>query len=467
MNKRDKFWLNKLYGFTTIILIFAALSLYNIVKFNNSYMKEEIEELTIFQKQIEWVITPLIETHNTRKLQQYCDDFQYENIKFRIFDNNKKLLASSKGFSDTQLAKDNIEFHKTCKDIFKIYRHSIKDKMICHVEKLTIKNKKYYLEITVSEEDVMKSILKAQRSIWLFLGACLLLLISSFIYIIQKIRVPFNTLQDSITKIANGNLDTEITIPDIGILEELAISVKKMTKRLKRQIQRLEQLEEYKSDFIQNITHEIKTPITAINSAVELIETRYDEMSEADKECFNIISYQVKYINILVNDILNLAEIETEKSNDNKDYKEFSLNNLINNIINYSSTPNIKVNLIADKVYFFNGEDELMHRAISNLINNAIKYSQSDKIDVILSDNKTTLKIEVKDYGIGIEKKYFERLFEKFFRIDKARSRKTGGTGLGLAIVKNIIELHNGTIHIESELNKGTNFIIELPYLTK
>lgn len=112
-------------------------------------------------------------------------------------------------------------------------------------------------------------------------------------------------------------------------------------------------------------------------------------------------------------------------------------------------------------------EDELMHRAISNLINNAIKYSQSDKIDVILSDNKTTLKIEVKDYGIGIEKKYFERLFEKFFRIDKARSRKTGGTGLGLAIVKNIIELHNGTIHIESELNKGTNFIIELPYPTK
>ena len=101
------------------------------------------------------------------------------------------------------------------------------------------------------------------------------------------------------------------------------------------------------------------------------------------------------------------------------------------------------------------------------MINNAIKYSQSDKIDVILSDNKTTLKIEVKDYGIGIEKKYFERLFEKFFRIDKARSRKTGGTGLGLAIVKNIIELHNGTIHIESELNKGTNFIIELPYLTK
>lgn len=112
-------------------------------------------------------------------------------------------------------------------------------------------------------------------------------------------------------------------------------------------------------------------------------------------------------------------------------------------------------------------EDELMHRAISNLINNAIKYSQSDKIDVILSDNKTTLKIEVKDYGIGIEEKYFERLFEKFFRIDKARSRKTGGTGLGLAIVKNIIELHNGTIHIESELNKGTNFIIELPYPTK
>lgn len=463
MNKRDKFWLNKLYWFVAIITIFTCLSLYNIIRFNSSYMEEEIQETAIFQKQIEWVIVPYLRNKDYKILKKYCDDFKDENIKFRIFDKNKKLIASSKGYNNVPLLKNNIDVYKSNKDILKIYRHSLRDKMLCWIQQINISNDTYYLEITLSEEDVMKSIIKAQQGIWIFLGLCLILFISSFIYIIQKLRVPFNKLQESVIKISNGELNEEIEIPNIDILQELAISVKKMTQRLKRQIKRLKQLEEYKSDFIQNISHEIKTPITAINSAVELLESSFYKMSESEKELFNIISYQVKYINILVNDILSLAEIETEKSNDSKDFKNFDINNAIKNIINYSLVSNIEINLISNSNIQYFGNEELICRAISNLINNAIKYSQSDKIDIIISNENNIISIHVKDYGIGIDKKYFESLFEKFYRIDKARSRKTGGTGLGLAIVKNIVELHNGNIHIESELNKGADFIIELP----
>jgi len=465
MNKRDKFWLNKLYWFSLIIVIFALLSLCNIVRFNHSYMKEEIQETAIFQKQIEWVIEPYLKRKDYKTVQKYCNDFKGENIKFRIFDGNKKLIASSKGYDNNKIIQSDIDIYKNT-DIWQIYTHSIKHKMLGHVERITAGGDIYYLEITMSEEDVMKSIIKAQQSIWLFLGACLVLLISCFVYIVQKIRLPFNKLQQSVIKISDGELDTTIEIPDIDILQELAISVKKMTQRLKRQIYRLKQLEEYKTDFIQNISHEVKTPITAINSAVELLDSRADSMTEQDRECFKIISYQVSYLNILVNDILSLAEIETEKNGEKKDFQKFNINNTIKNIINYSSAPNITIEFKPQKETIFYGDEELISRAISNLINNAIKYSQSDKIDVILSDDGNILTIHVKDYGVGIDKKHFERLFERFYRIDKARSRKTGGTGLGLAIVKNIIELHNGIIHIESEKGKGADFIIELPLNT-
>lgn len=101
--------------------------------------------------------------------------------------------------------------------------------------------------------------------------------------------------------------------------------------------------------------------------------------------------------------------------------------------------------------------------ALSNLLTNAIRYSGSDKIDIILDKNKEgKIKLQVKDYGVGIAAQHLEHIFERFYRVDKARSRKSGGTGLGLAIVKNIAELHNGTINVESIPGKETVFTIIL-----
>ncbi len=138
--------------------------------------------------------------------------------------------------------------------------------------------------------------------------------------------------QDSVIKIANGELDTSIDVPDLELLEELSISVKKMILRLKNQIQRLTQLEEYKTNFLQNITHEIKTPITAINSAIELIENN-NSITVEDKECFEIIQFQIKSINKLVNDILVLFEIEVAKTNEEKHFEKFNLNSMIEKTI--------------------------------------------------------------------------------------------------------------------------------------
>ena len=160
----------------------------------------------------------------------------------------------------------------------------------------------YYIELTLLEEKVIEKIVKGQiNMITLFIFSMLILLLAIF-QLIYQVRSSFNKFDNCVLKIANGDLDTVIEVPELEMLNELAISVKKMTERLKKQIVRLEQLEEYKNEFIQNASHEIKTPITAINMALELSENSNNE--EQNRECFKIIQYQIKAINKLVNDIL-------------------------------------------------------------------------------------------------------------------------------------------------------------------
>ena len=199
-----------------------------------------------------------------------------------------------------------------------------------------------------------------------------------------------------------------------------------MVKRLKIQIARLKQLEQYKSEFLQNITHEIKTPITAINSAIEL---------------------------------------EVAKTDEEKPFEIFNLNSLIEKVIDEFSFSDIKINFIQNEEIMFNGNKDLFSIAVSNLLSNAIKYSETSKVDIILDRQNNEIELTVKDYGIGIKQECLNHIFERFYRVDKTRSRKLGGTGLGLSIVKNIIELHKGIIVVESEVGKGTSFVCKMPYL--
>lgn len=462
MNKRDKYWFKNLLIFIFVLLIFISVTLYNIIQFNASYMQEEREELNIFQKQIEWAVKPYLERGDFSTVKKYCEDFYDEDVKFRIFDKSKKLIASSNGYTDEPIMDVGSRIFNLSNGKLKTYKNSLKNKMIGVVHEIDINDNVYYLELTISEEDVLKSIMHAQQSIWIFFIGCLIFFILGLVYVLNKLRVPFDSLENSVVRIANGDLDTNIDVPDSDILQELALSVKKMTQRLKQQIIRLKQLEEYKTDFINNVSHEIKTPITAINSAVELIESQSSAMSEQDRECLNIISYQVRFINTLINDILSLAEIEAEKNIEEKSFKKLNLNEIVEKIINYTNT-SIPINLIQETSIEIYGDEELISRAVLNIITNADKYSNSPKIDIKISQEADSVLLEIRDYGIGIEQKHLERIFERFYRVDKARSRKSGGTGLGLAIVKNIIQLHSGSIEVESETGKGCNFIIRLP----
>ena len=455
MKKRDLFWLNRILLIFFVGLIFVLVSIYNIVQFNNTYIQEEKKELEIFTKQIEWVIIPLLKQNDIQSLKKYANDFRNNaEFSFRIFDEDKNEIISSYEDLWKKPLKNDKRVGKKY-NIWDLYVESFENKSLEKVSEININNKKYYLELSLSQEFVISTIIKAQKNIIFFFCICLLLLFLGIIHIFYSIRQGFNLLEDSVIQIARGNFNTEIKLPQNGLLKELSLAIMRMTNRLKNQIKRMTQLEEYRKEFVSNMSHEIKTPITAINSAVELIEEN-SEITDIQKECFDIIKFQTYSINRLVGDILTLSEIDLEKTNEHKNFKVFNLNNAINQAI--SVQPKAVVFNKSENIDIL-GNEELVITMISNLLSNAIKYSGSDKIEVNLINDKNII-IEVKDYGVGIPAEHLPRIFERFYRVDKTRSRQSGGTGLGLAIVKHIAELHNWGIEVNSEVGKGTNFRI-------
>ena len=461
MKKRDLFWINKIIWLLGILAIFIVISLYNFVQINHLYLDGEKNEINFYKKQIKLAAMPYLSKNDKLGLVEYCENFKSENdISFQIFDENKNLIAGT-ALDNNKLDSDTHILDRQLNK-WEIYKSIIKHQKLSDVSEFNIKNKKYYLELVLLENEFISSLINSQINIIIFFIICLLLLSGYFVYVFSKIRNSFNNLEDSVVKISNGELDTEIKVSKEGLLHEISIAIKQMTLKLKNQIVRLKKLEEYRSIFVQDMTHEIKTPIATINSAIELLNTK-NSITGSDRECFDIILSQTDNINKLINDILTLSEIELEQTNENKNFTTFNLNTMVEKAISYINIQNANICFLPKCNLEIFANEDLLITAVINLLNNAIKYSQSSEIDVITEQENGNTIIAVKDYGIGIQENHLDKLFTRFYRADKARSRQSGGTGLGLAIVKHIAQLHKGNVDVESEIGKGTTFKIILP----
>ncbi|MCX7737315.1 MAG: ATP-binding protein [Candidatus Kapabacteria bacterium] len=222
-------------------------------------------------------------------------------------------------------------------------------------------------------------------------------------------------------------------------------------------------LEIVKKDFITNVSHELRTPLTSIRG---FIETLMDEIDDEHKQYLNIINNNTKRLISIVEDLLTLSELENKETP--LIISDVNLTELIKSItvIFEQKLKEKQISLIhnfQDEVPLIKADAFRLEQLMINLIDNAIKYSQDGTIEVKLYNNSENVFIEVKDSGLGIPKEHQSRIFERFYTVDKSHSRKTGGTGLGLSIVKHIVQAHNGEINLESEVGKGTTFIVKIP----
>jgi len=233
-------------------------------------------------------------------------------------------------------------------------------------------------------------------------------------------------------------------------------------------VTKIKRLENIRRNFVANVSHELRTPITAIKGFIETLRDGTINEKKNAKRFLDIISKQVDRLNAIIEDLLSLSRIEQEDEKSEIILEKGNIKDIIEVAIqdcaSKASENNLKIDLTCKKDIVANINAPLFEQAVVNIIDNAIKYSEpGTSIHVDAFQTNKEVIVSVTDYGCGIEEKHLPHLFERFYRVDKARSRKLGGTGLGLAIVKHIVLAHNGRVDVESEIGKGSKFTIALP----
>jgi two-component system phosphate regulon sensor histidine kinase PhoR len=233
-------------------------------------------------------------------------------------------------------------------------------------------------------------------------------------------------------------------------------------------VTQIRRLENIRRDFVANVSHEIKTPLTAIKGFVETLQHGEVDTPEEQEKFLGIIKKHADRLDAIVEDLLALARLEQKEEVEALVRRDHPVHEIIETAIqvvkNKAVEKEIPIQVTCDRTLEANVDATLMEQAIVNLLDNAIKYSPDKspvQITTELSDND--VMISVIDQGAGIPKKHQPRLFERFYRVDRARSRMLGGTGLGLSIVKHIAQAHNGSVTVESISGKGSTFTITLP----
>lgn len=269
----------------------------------------------------------------------------------------------------------------------------------------------------------------------------------------NKIIPPLENLREITNKVSLENMDYKIESKNSFIeFSSIVNSYENMLKRLKKQT-------EAQIDFVNSASHEMKTPIFVIGGYVNLIKRWGIENREVSMEALNSIEEETKNMSSLISKLLFLAKDDYNE----KEHKELDISEIIKEIINDLKIvyPNQKINF-EPKKSIINSDYYLVRQLFLNIIENAVKYGKGNEININIRHNKNMI-VEIADNGEGISKENLQHIYDKFFRVDKARSREMGSHGLGLSIVKKIIETLNIDMDIKSEINKGTTVTLTLP----
>ncbi len=233
-------------------------------------------------------------------------------------------------------------------------------------------------------------------------------------------------------------------------------------------VTRLRRLERIRRDFVANVSHELKTPITAIKGFVETLRDGGLEDKEQARKFLGIVADQADRLNAIIRDLMSLARIEQGDEEAEIDTERSSVRGVLMSAVRNcrvsAEEKNMEIDVECEGGLKVPMNSALVEQAVGNLVDNAIKYSEDGgRIEVEGTQTDNQAAIHVRDWGCGISREHLPRLFERFYRTDKARSRQMGGTGLGLSIVKHVARVHGGSVDVKSTVGKGSTFSIYLP----
>lgn len=299
------------------------------------------------------------------------------------------------------------------------------------------------------------------------IGSIIVVIVVSFIFA-RYLGKPIKQLQEAALDIAGGNLDRQIDLSRKDEFGSLAKSLNDMAEKLKDDYEKLKTLNEKQNQFFADIAHEVRNPLHTISGAMEMLQL--EGLSDEKKaQYLHTAQKQIDRVVRLFQDIKSLQRYDMDESYIRK--TEFLFADMVADVVKTYSPiaeeKGIKLSLTSEIEGKVLGDEDKLEQVMDNLVSNAIKYTNEGEIHVRLEKDKKSMLVSVEDSGIGISEEHLDRLFDRFYRTDKARSRDKGGTGLGLAVVKGILAAHQVQINVESTPGKGSKFYFALPVIDR
>jgi len=343
---------------------------------------------------------------------------------------------------------------------------TLKKNILYYAIPLDLNGFKGFIRLAIPIERVNLMAHNTEVFLWFSLAVAFIASLLVALIAFKLISKPIRELAQKANQIAAGDFSTKLVVNKKDEVGELANSLNIMSENIRSRMAELRKLEGIRKDFVANVSHELRTPISNIKGYAEtLLDGAIDDTKHA-KEFIKIIYGESDRLAYLINDILDLSKIESDAFKLN--LKQNDLFEIVNDSIKRlekdAGHKSISIKNKLDAASHALCDQGLLTQVFINLIHNAIKYSQDNsEITISSSVSNDLVRVEVKDTGIGIPEQDLPRIFERFYRVDKARSKDLGGTGLGLAIVKHIVQAHGGEVFVTSVEGKGSTFGFTLP----
>lgn len=448
-----------------LLLIFGitAISSYSIL-FIRNYLLEQGEEQIIHDS--EWLAITIQNLRVDGNFETNLNEAaRTSGYRMAIYDDEGVLFAEvpyNRQIQAEEVLSDSLINELEQQSGVLLQDDSETEQLITFTNIESIENPARYLRVSIFKDQVYAPIKTIRWIIYtgMFISIGLVIIVS--ILFSRYISRPILELEATARDIAQGNTNRTINLDRKDEFGKLADSLNQMADRLRADNLELKRMYQKQSQFFADITHEIRNPLHTISGALEMLEM-HDLDEKQKKKYIKTASRQTHRINRLFKDLVTLQRYDSDDHFIEK--KPFELQLLINTLkeLLEPDAEDKGLSLICDgDPIRVQGDPDKIEQVLENLVSNAIKFTSEGHIRINTRQKSNSVIVEVEDTGIGISEEHLERLFDRFYRTDKARSRDKGGTGLGLAVVKSILNAHGTEIHVESEPGKGSKFWFEL-----
>jgi len=313
--------------------------------------------------------------------------------------------------------------------------------------------------VTASTEEVLAITGAANEKANFMQLMALWIILIVILVLVQLLMRPFKDLKRVLERVADGDLDADITADAYTETQQISSAVS-------RTITKLKEVDQSRQEFVSNVSHELKTPITSIRVLADSLMGMEEVPVELYREFMMDISDEIDRESKIIDDLLSLVKMD--KAATEMNIAQVNINALMELILKrlrpIAKRRNIELIFESIRDVTADVDEVKLSLALNNLVENAIKYNIEDGwVRVVLDADHKFFYVKVSDAGIGIPEEFQERIFDRFYRVDKARSRETGGTGLGLAITKSVVLMHHGAIKLQSKEGEGTTFTVRIP----